>query len=62
MGRGRRVPNFLPASLRPRFPWLFLHEAVSIFAFGVSWFVEGQTLIGAFKDPSAPLAEPVAQH
>ena len=37
-------------------------EAVGIFAFGVSWFVEGQTLIGALKDPQAPLAEPVAQH
>ena len=55
------ITNFLPASLRPSFPWLFLYEAVGIFAFGVSWFVEGQTLIGALKDPPAPVAEPVAQ-
>jgi Protein of unknown function (DUF998) len=45
------VTNFLPASLRPPFPWLFLYEAVGIFAFGLSWFVDGQTLIGALKDP-----------
>jgi hypothetical protein len=44
------VTNFLPASLRPPFPWLFLYEAVGIFAFGVSWFVDGQTLISALKD------------
>ena len=44
------VTNFLPASLQPSFPWLFLYEAVGIFAFGVSWFVKGQTLIPAIKD------------
>ena len=38
------VTNFLPASLRPNFPWLFLDEAVGVFAFGVSWFVDDQTL------------------
>jgi hypothetical protein len=53
------ITNFLPASLRPPFPWLFLYEAVGIFAFGVSWFVKGQTLIGALKDPPVPVAEPV---
>lgn len=56
------ITNFLPASLKPPFPWLFLYEAVGIFAFGLSWFAEGQTLIGALKDPQAPLAESVAQH
>jgi hypothetical protein len=56
------VTNFLPASLRPSFPWLFLYEAVGIVAFGVSWFVKGQTLIGPLKDPLPPVAEPVAQH
>jgi hypothetical protein len=56
------ITNFLSASLRPPFPWLFLYEAVGIFAFGVSWFVEGQTLIGPLKDPPSPVAEPVAQH
>jgi hypothetical protein len=40
------VTNFLPASLRPAFPYLFLYEAVGIFAFGVSWFVDDQTLSG----------------
>src|SRR5579859_6968224 len=38
------VTNFLPASLRPDFPWLFLYEAVGVFAFGISWFVDDQTL------------------
>jgi hypothetical protein len=51
------ITNFLPASLRPPFPWLFLYEAVGIFAFGVSWFVKGQTLIGPLKDPPVPVAE-----
>jgi Protein of unknown function (DUF998) len=54
------ITNFLPASLKPSFPWLFLYEAVGIFAFGVSWFVEGQTLIRPLKDPL--VAELVAQH
>lgn len=40
------VTNFLPVSLRPDFPYLFLYEAVGIFAFGVSWFVDDQTLSG----------------
>lgn len=35
------ITNFLPSSLRPPFPWLFLYEAVGVFAFGVSWFVKG---------------------
>ena len=56
------VTNFLPASPRPSFPWLFLYEAVGIFAFGVSWFVEGQTLIGPLKDPPTSVAEPAAQY
>jgi hypothetical protein len=50
------VTNFLPASLRPAFPYLLLYESVGIFAFGVSWFVKGQTLIGALKDPPASIA------
>lgn len=55
------ITTVLPASVTGNFPWLFLWEAVAIFAFGVSWFVKGQTLIGAIKDPSPPVAEPVAQ-
>ncbi len=54
------ITNFLPASAKALFPWLFLWEAVAIFAFGTSWFVKGQTLIGVLKDPPAPVAEPVA--
>ncbi|HLK72819.1 MAG TPA: hypothetical protein VKU77_04130 [Streptosporangiaceae bacterium] len=38
------VTNFLPVSLRPSFPYLFVYEAVGIFAFGVSWFVDDQML------------------
>jgi hypothetical protein len=38
------VTNFLPVSLRPSFPYLFLFEAVGILAFGVSWFVDDQVL------------------
>jgi hypothetical protein len=53
------ITNFLPASVKALFPWLFLWEAVAIFAFGTSWFVKGQTLIGALKDPPAPVAEAV---
>jgi len=56
------ITIFLPASVKALFPWIFLWEAVGIFAFGVSWFVKGQTLIGALKDPPTPVAEPVAQH
>jgi hypothetical protein len=41
------ITNFLPPSLRPHFPYLLLYEAVGIFAFGVSWFVKGQTLSGS---------------
>jgi hypothetical protein len=44
------ITNLLPASFKSGFPWLFLFEAVAIFAFGVSWFVKGQTLIRAIKD------------
>jgi hypothetical protein len=55
------ITNFLPVSLRPPFPYLLLYEAVGIFAFGVSWFVKGQTLIGALKDPPTPVAEPAGK-
>jgi heme A synthase len=55
------ITNFLPASVRAHFPWwLFLYEALAILAFGVSWFVKGQTLIGAIKDVPEEVPEPVA--
>lgn len=56
------ITTLLPASVTGNFPWLFLWEAVAIFAFGFSWFVKGQTLIGPLKDPPTPVAEPVVQH
>jgi hypothetical protein len=44
------ITSLLPDSVKAHFPWwLFLYEAVAIFAFGVSWFVKGQTF-GALKD------------
>lgn len=44
------ITSLLPNSVKAHFPWwLFLYEAVAIFAFGVSWFVKGQTL-GVLKD------------
>jgi hypothetical protein len=55
------ITIFLPASVKAAFPWILLWESVGIFAFGVSWFVKGQTLIPAIKDPPAPVAEPAAQ-
>jgi hypothetical protein len=60
-GVGKPRCLFLIKVLRPAFPYLLLCQAVGIFAFGVSWFVKGQTLIGALKDPPAPVTEPVVQ-
>jgi hypothetical protein len=36
--------NLLPASVNAHWPFLLIFEAVAVFAFGVSWFVEGQTI------------------
>jgi len=36
--------NFLPQSFKNDVPVLFIFEALAVFAFGVSWFVKGQTL------------------
>jgi hypothetical protein len=46
--------NLLPASVKAHWPWLFGFEALAVFAFGVSWFVKGQTLLPALKDPPQP--------
>ena len=56
------ITNFLPTSFTSVFPWRLLYEALAIFAFGVSWFVKGQTLIRALKDVPPQVAEPAAQH
>ena len=50
------ITTFLPASVKGGFQWILLWESVGIFAFGVSWFVKGQTLIPAIKDPPTSLA------
>jgi hypothetical protein len=42
--------NLLPASVKARWPWLFSFEALAVVAFGVSWFVKGQTLLPVLKD------------
>jgi hypothetical protein len=50
------ITTFLPASVKGGFQWILLWESVGIFAFGVSWFVKGQTLIPAIKDPPTSVA------
>jgi hypothetical protein len=40
------LSNLLPASVKAQWPWLFIFEAVAVFAFGVSWFVKGRTIQG----------------
>jgi hypothetical protein len=50
--------NLLPAAVKAHWPWLFIFEALAVFAFGVSWFVKGQTLLPALKDPRQPAQSP----
>jgi len=38
------LSNFLPQAFKNDVPVLFILEALAVFAFGVSWFVKGQTL------------------
>ena len=38
------LSNFLPQSFKNDVPVLFIFEALAVFAFGISWFVKGQTL------------------
>jgi hypothetical protein len=52
--------NLLPASVKAHWPWLFIFEALAVFAFGISWFVKGQTLLPALKDPRPPAQSPTA--
>jgi hypothetical protein len=44
------LSNLLPASVKADGPLLFIFEALAVFAFGVSWFVKGQTLLPILKD------------
>ncbi len=39
------LSNLLPQSLKNDVPFLFIFEALAVFAFGISWFVKGQTLL-----------------
>ena len=45
--------NLLPASVKADWPWLFFFEACAVFAFGVSWFVKGQTLLHTARHAAA---------
>lgn len=38
------LSNLLSATVKTRWPSLFAFEALAVFAFGISWFVKGQTL------------------
>jgi hypothetical protein len=44
------LSNLLPASVKGDWPLLFIFEALAVFAFGISWFVKGQTLLPILKD------------
>jgi hypothetical protein len=44
------LSNLLPASVKAGWPLLFIFEALAVLAFGVSWFVKGQTLLPILKD------------
>lgn len=44
------LSNLLPPSVKADWPLLFIFEALAVFAFGVSWFVKGQTLLPILKD------------
>jgi hypothetical protein len=54
--------NLLPSSVNAHWPLLFIFEAIAVFAFGVSWFVQGQTIqavLARFRK-GAPATRPVA--
>ena len=49
------LSNLLPASVQANAPWLFMLEALAVFAFGVSWFVKGETLLPILKNQPHPM-------
>jgi hypothetical protein len=54
--------NLLPASVKAHWPWLFIFEALAVFAFGISWFVKGRTLQHAVRRATAAVrVRPAAQ-
>lgn len=56
------LSDMLPMPAGARWPLLFAFEALAVFAFGISWFVKGQTLLPVLKDrgPVSPNAGPQA--
>ena len=52
------LSNALPMPVSARLPLLFSFEALAVFAFGISWFVKGQTLLPILKDRELASAEP----
>jgi hypothetical protein len=51
------LSNLLPPPVKSHWPVLFVLEALAVFAFGISWFVKGQTLLLVLRDkPPQPPA------
>jgi hypothetical protein len=46
------LANIVPASAQDGIPFLFIFEALTVMAFGVSWLVKGQAMVvpAALKD------------
>jgi hypothetical protein len=44
------LSNVLSMPVTVRWPLVFTFEAIAVFAFGISWFVKGQTLLPIIKD------------
>lgn len=51
------LSNVLPMPISARLPLLFSLEALAVFAFGISWFVKGQTLLPVLKDRAQAVAK-----
>jgi hypothetical protein len=54
------LSNLLPTSVKADAPLLFIFEALAVFAFGVSWFVKGQTLLPILKDQPQSMQSPLS--
>jgi hypothetical protein len=53
--------NLLPPSVKAHWPWLFVFETLAVFAFGISWFVKGQTLLDTVHRAGAAVRTVVAR-
>jgi len=57
------LSKLLPMPVAARWPLVFSFEALAVFAFGISWFVKGQTLLPVLKDRGpVSTASTAAQH